>query len=100
LGWQWDFTSLTEPLQFVYEGGILFALGLWIAYCAAPEPANAPVVMRANSTIYRWNEIASALGHPGTQVAVQQSNSFFLTDVEKVVDKVLNRNLKSHESEV
>jgi hypothetical protein len=94
------FTSLTEPLQFVYEGGVLFALGLWTAYCAAPEPATQPVVMQANSTIYRWNEIASALGHTGTQVAVQHSNSFFLTDVEKVVDKVLTRYLKSHESEV
>jgi len=94
------FASLTAPLQFVYEAGILMVLGLWTAYCAAPEPATQPVVMRANSTIYRWNEIASALGHPGTQVAVQHSNSFFLTDVEKVVDKVLTRNLKSHESEV
>lgn len=94
------FASLTGPLQFVYEGGVLFALGLWTAYCAAPERANQPVVMPANSTIYRWNEIASALGHTGTQVAVQHSNSFFLTDVEKVVDKVLNRNLKGHESEV
>jgi len=27
------------------------------------------------------------------------ANSFFLTDVEKVVDKVLNRTLKSSESE-
>jgi hypothetical protein len=94
------FASLTEPLQFVYEGTILVVLGVWTSYCAAPAPANQPVVMPANSTIYRWNEIASALGHTGTQVAVQHSNSFFLTDVEKVVDKVLNRNLKSHESEV
>jgi hypothetical protein len=94
------FASLTEPLQFVYEGAILVVLGVWASYCAAPEPANQPVVMPANSTIYRWNEIASALGHTGTQVAVQHSNSFFLTDVEKVVDKVLNRNLKGHESEV
>jgi len=94
------FTSLTAPIQFVYEGAILGVLGLWTSYCAAPAPATQPVVMPANSTIYRWNEIASALGHTGTQVAVQHSNSFFLTDVEKVVDKVLNRNLKGHESEV
>jgi hypothetical protein len=92
--------SLTEPLQMVYEVMILVVLGVWTAYCAVPEPATQPVVMRANSTIYRWNEIASALGHTGTQVAVQHSNSFFLTDVEKVVDKVLTRNLKGHESEV
>jgi hypothetical protein len=94
------FASLTEPLQFVYESAILVVLGVWTSYCASPAPATQPVVMPANSTIYRWNEIASALGHTGTQVAVQHSNSFFLTDVEKVVDKVLNRNLKGHESEV
>jgi hypothetical protein len=90
--------SLTTPLQFAYESGILLSLGTWVAYCALPEPAREPVVMPANSTIYRWNEIASALGH-GTQVAVQQpANGFFLTDVEKVVDKVLTRNLAGNES--
>ena len=79
---------------------ILVSLGIWVAYCALPEPARKPVVMPANSTIYRWNEIAAALGH-GTQVAVQQpANSFFLTDVEKVVDKVLNRNLQNSESKL
>ncbi|HEU5458269.1 MAG TPA: hypothetical protein VFU68_06595 [Terracidiphilus sp.] len=91
--------SLTSPLQFAYEGTVLVVLGVWVAYIALPEPARKPVVMPANSTIYRWNEIAAALGH-GTQVAVQQpANSFFLTDVEKVVDKVLTRsNLQSGES--
>jgi hypothetical protein len=93
------FTSLTAPWQFVYESLILVALGTWVTYCALPEPVRRPVVMPVSSTIYRWNEIASALGHTGTQVAVQQpANSFFLTDVEKVVEKVLNRNLKSSES--
>ncbi|HEY1650138.1 MAG TPA: hypothetical protein VGF96_19295 [Terracidiphilus sp.] len=94
------FVSLTSPLQFVYESMTLVSLGIWVAYCAVPEPARKPVVMPANSTVYRWNEIASALGHTGTQVAVQQpANSFFLTDVEKVVEKVLSRNLKGRESE-
>jgi hypothetical protein len=94
------YASLTAPLQFVYESVILLSLGMWVAYCTLPEPARKPLVMPVNSTIYRWNEIASALGHTGTQVAVQQpANSFFLTDVEKVVDKVLNRNLKRRESQ-
>ncbi|MGB7548808.1 MAG: hypothetical protein WBM14_13740, partial [Terracidiphilus sp.] len=83
--------SLTSPLQFLNEALILVSLGIWVAYCALPEPARQPVVVPANSTIYRWNEIAAALGH-GTQVVVQQpANSFFLTDVEKVVDRVLTR---------
>jgi hypothetical protein len=94
------FSSLTSPLQFAYESVTLLSLGTWVAYFMLPEPARKPVVMPVNSTIYRWNEIASALGHTGTQVAVQQpANSFFLTDVENVVEKVLNRNLKRRESE-
>jgi hypothetical protein len=92
-------SSLNAPLQYVYESITLVAMGIWAVYFALPEPARSPVVMPANSTIYRWNEIASALGH-GTQVAVQQpANGFFLSDVEKVVEKVLNRNLKNSESE-
>jgi hypothetical protein len=92
--------ALTTPLQFVYEALILVTLGTWVAYSVLPEPARKPLVVPVNSTIYRWNEIASALGHTGTQVAVQEpSNSFFLTDVENVVDRVLSRNLKNRESE-
>jgi hypothetical protein len=94
------FSSLTAPAQFFYEALILFALGSWVAYCALPEPVRKPVVMAVNSTIYRWNEIASALGHTGTRVAVHQpANSFFLTDVERVVEKVLTRSLREIESE-
>ena len=92
--------SMTASLQFVYETLILASLALWVVYCALPETARKPLMMPANSTIYRWNEIASALGHTGTQIAVQQpASSFFLTDVEQVVEKVLTRNLKGRESE-
>ncbi len=91
-------SSLNAPMQFAYEAVILISVGMWVAYCWMPERARKPVVMPANSTIYRWNEIAAALGH-GTQVAVQQpANSFFLTDVERVVEKVLTRNLQGNES--
>ena len=93
-------TSLNDPVQFIDEALMLTALGVWIAYCLLPEPAPKPVLMPANSTIYRWNEIASALGHTGTKVAIQQpANSFFLSDVERVVEKVLARNMKGRESE-
>ena len=91
--------SLTSPLQFVSEVLTLLSLAVWGTYFVLPEPVRSPVVLPANSTIYRWNEIASALGHTGTQVAVMQpASSFFLTDVEKVVDKVLSRNLRESES--
>jgi hypothetical protein len=92
--------SLNDPVQFIGESLMLAALVVWITYCLLPEPAPKPVLMPANSTIYRWNEIASALGHTGTKVAVQQpANSFFLSDVERVVEKVLAKNMKGRESE-
>lgn len=92
--------SMTGPLQFVYQSLVLVVLGTWVTYASLPEPVRKPLLVPVNSTIYRWNEIASALGHTGTQVAVQQpANSFFLTDVENVVDRVLSRNLKNRESE-
>jgi hypothetical protein len=94
-------TTLFDPIQFISEAVILGALGIWATYAALPETVRRPVVMPVNSTIYRWNEIASALGHSGTQIAMPQpANSFFLTDVESVVDKVLSKNLKSRQSEI
>jgi hypothetical protein len=93
-------SSLTDQVQFVYESLILVVLGLWVAYCALPEPAREPMLLPVNSAIYRWNEIASALGHTGTQVAVRQPvNSSLLTDVESVVDRVIARDLKDRKSE-
>jgi len=92
--------ALTAPMQLVYESMILVALGIWVAYFALPEPVSEPLLIQVNSTVYRWNEIASALGHTGTQVAVRQpATSSLLTDVENVVDRVLPRNLKNRKSE-
>jgi hypothetical protein len=93
-------TTATDTLQFVTESLILLSLCIWIAYAALPEPARKPVVLPAHSTILRWNEIASALGHTGTQVAVRPSGGFALTDVEKAVESVLNQKLKDQESEM
>ena len=94
-------SSLSDPVEIVYESLILLTLTVWMVYCILPEPARKPVLMPASSAIYRWNEIASALGHTGTKVAVQQpANSFFLSDVERVVEKVLAKNMKGRESEI
>jgi hypothetical protein len=94
-------SSLTTPLEFAFEAFILVSLAIWVTYCMLPQRSARPVVMPASSAIYRWNEIASALGHTGTHIAVQQpANGFFLSDVEKVVEKVITRNLKGRESEL
>lgn len=92
--------SLVANWQFATESLTLLVFGLWTVYALLPQRERKLVLLEASSPIYRWDEIASALGHTGTKVAVQQpANSFFLTDVEKVVERVVARNLKSKESE-
>jgi hypothetical protein len=91
---------MNPTVQVFFEAIYLVSLGLWFAYAVLPEPARKAVTVRADSTIYKWDQIASALGHKGTQVALPSTApSFFLVDVEKVVERAFTRTLKSKESE-
>jgi hypothetical protein len=89
----------TPVVQSAFEASSILTLVIWIAYSAKPEPARKTVTVPLNSAIYKWDQIASALGHKGAQVAVQPSPSFFLVDVEKVVERAFVRTLKGKESE-
>lgn len=75
-----------------YSG--VFSGLIWVGYAYLPEPLPRPVTLPAESPVYRWSQIASALGTK-TQVAVPEpQHSFFLADVEKVVDKVFTRHMQ------
>jgi hypothetical protein len=89
----------TPVVQGAFEACAVVTLLIWMTYSAMPEPARKTVTVPVNSAIYKWDQIASALGHKGTQVAVQPSPSFFLVDVEKVVERAFVRTLKGKESE-
>jgi hypothetical protein len=91
--------AATPPIQSAFEAASILTLGIWIGYSAMPEPVRKTVTVPVNSAIYKWDQIASALGHKGTQVAVQPSPSFFLVDVEKVVERAFLRTLKGKQSE-
>ena len=92
-------SGLGSAAQIALECGAVLTLGVWITYSILPEPVRKPVTVAVNSAIYKWDQIASALGHKNTQVAVQPAQSFFLVDVEKVVDRAFVRTLKGKESE-
>jgi hypothetical protein len=91
--------TATPVMQLAFETSSILTLSIWFAYSALPEPARKTVTVPINSAIYKWDQIASALGHKGTQVVMQPSPSFFLVDVEKVVDRAFSRTLKGKESE-
>ena len=92
--------TMSPVMQMIFEGTSVLTLGLWIAYSTLPEPARKPITVAVNSAIYKWDQIATALGHRGTQVALPPTApSFFLVDVEKVVERAFVRSLKGKESE-
>lgn len=52
----------------------------------------ATVTVSRTSVLFRWNEIASKLGHGGITVAVQGASAgALLSDVERVADQVLTQ---------
>jgi hypothetical protein len=91
--------SATPTVQSAFEASSIITLSIWFVYSALPEPARKTITVPVNSAIYKWDQIASALGHKGTQVVMQPSPSFFLVDVEKVVERAFTRTLKGKESE-
>ncbi len=73
---------------------------LWVAYAYIPDPLPRPLTLPADSPVYRWSQIAATLGKSGTQVALPEpQHSFFLTDVERIVDRVFTRTMAGKESE-
>ncbi len=66
----------------------------WIIYAYLPEPLPRPVTLPAESPVYRWSQIASALGTKAQVAVPEPQHSFFLADVEKVVDKVFTRHMQ------
>jgi hypothetical protein len=88
----------TPGVLAAFEIASFLTLSLWIAYSAMPEPVRKAVPVPTTSAIYKWDQIASALGK-NTQVVMQPSQSFFLVDVEKVVERAFVRTLKGKESE-
>lgn len=72
----------------------VITLTVWAVYFALPEPAEerGPITLPVTSPLLRWNDIASALGQRPAHVALgARSSSFFLQDVEQVVDKFLTK---------
>src|ERR1700691_5966580 len=86
---------VTSTISLVGTGASLLTLSVWSAYFLRPEPARQTAALDPSSPLARWNEIATSLGQSGGRVPVAvtaPTNSFFLQDVEKVVDRILIKN--------
>lgn len=71
---------------------LTLAAGVWMLYFLRPMPGAGQVPVLASSPLQRWNEIAGALDEPAQHVGLGLSTECFLQDVEKAVDRVLEKN--------
>jgi len=75
-------------------GGL--AAMVWAAYFVRPAVETSEMRLTEPSALDRWNEVAAALAEPAPQVHLgSPTGGFFLDDVVKVVDKVMERNVPS-----
>jgi hypothetical protein len=78
-----------------YGAQFVVTLGsaVWMIYFMRPALEAHTIILPASSPFRRWNEIAAALVPPPAHVTLTPSPSnFFLQDVEKAVDRVLEKN--------
>jgi len=84
--------TLASTVNAISQVTVTLALLTWTSYFLQAEPERKPVTLPVSSSLLRWNEIATALGHSTPHVALGSSSDFFLQDVERVVDKILTKN--------
>ena len=85
--------SMVSYTSLFGEVGMVLVFALWGGFFLIQEPQRRSLMVPATSQLLRWNEIASAFGHRSGQVVMTPApSSFFLQDVEKVVDRVMSRN--------
>lgn len=92
-------SAIAYHVHTVYSGvGLLCqaagiaVFGMWAIYFWKPEPERATVPLTVSSSLLRWNDVALALGNAGAQMPPAPQPEFFLSDVERVVDRVLVKN--------
>ena len=87
-------TTMATVASYSGEIASILAASIWAVCFLLPlEPVSrlgtSPVL---SPLAARWNEVTDALGHPRARIAQGGATHFFLQDVEKAVDKVLENN--------
>jgi hypothetical protein len=88
-------STMASIANYASQCVVTLAAAVWAMYFAWPEVQRAALIIPVSSPLMRWDEVASALVEPAPQIAFSSPSSFFLQDVEKAVDKVMERNSKN-----
>jgi len=87
-------STMAPAASYAAQIAVALAAVVWAVYFARPAKEENVARPAEPSTLDRWQEVARALAAPAPQVALgKPSGSFFLDEVVKVVDKVMERNV-------
>jgi hypothetical protein len=84
-------STLASVAGYGSQAVVTIGVAVWMIYFARPGQESS-LVREAPTSLRRWNEIAAALTHSAPHVSFGPSPSNFLQDVEKAVDRVLEKN--------
>jgi len=85
-------STLASMANYGSQIVLTVASGLWMLYFLRPQPEGRTEPVLQASPLQRWDEIAGALGEPAQHAGLVLPTDCFLQDVEKVVDRVLEKN--------
>lgn len=85
-------STLATVAAYGAQAAVTLGAAVWLVYFAAPRRKPSPV-RGLPTPLRRWNEVAEAFADPAPQYALSPApRNSFLQDVERAVDRVLERN--------
>jgi hypothetical protein len=86
--------TMASVANYASQIVVTLASGVWAVSFLRPTAEKQAIRVEQSSPLHRWNEVAKALVEPAPQISLGSSSqgTFFLQDVEKAVDKVMERN--------
>jgi hypothetical protein len=88
-------STMASVANYASQVVVTLAAAVWAVSFLRPTVERQAIRLAESSPLHRWNEVAKALVEPAPQVSLGPlpQVTFFLQDVEKAVDKVMERNL-------
>jgi hypothetical protein len=87
-------STMASVANYASQIVVTLAAAVWAVTFSRPAVERQAIQLAQSSPLHRWNEVARALAEPAQQIALGSSlqGTFFLQEVEKAVDKVMERN--------
>ncbi len=84
--------TMASVANYASQAALLLGTAVWAVYFIRPEAKLRRLGLRASTLLRRWSDVTTALDEGPAQVNLTPSHDSFLRDVERAVDRVLEKN--------